>query len=147
MDNLNDLLDEHISREKRRFVAFGIGTSYFNNSLAVRDAAQDWTIVSIYIDGVIGKSRAIEVLRQLEDDIDRWLSPSQKPERLAFYLEDNSNRAYSAKSYRIRGRLSPGDLSRMGVVSTAEDGDKTPPATPRSEVEDTARKDVEEIEL
>ncbi|KAI0891594.1 hypothetical protein F4806DRAFT_301896 [Annulohypoxylon nitens] len=139
MDHLTDLLDEHVSRGDRNFVAFGISVGSFDG--------QDWTIVSIYIDGVVRKSRAIEVLRQLEDDIDRGLSPNQKPARLAFYLDDNSTRAYLAKSYRIRGRLSPRDLSQMGVVSTTEDGDTTRPATPRSDIEDLEGKKVEEIEL
>ncbi|KAI0883329.1 uncharacterized protein GGS22DRAFT_168433 [Annulohypoxylon maeteangense] len=117
------------------------------NNCMVHDGTQAWTMVSIYIDGVIRKNRVICLLRQLENDIDSWLSPNQKPERLAFYLEDNSSRAYSAKSYRIRGRLSPGDLSQMGVVSVGEDGDTARPATPRSEMEDMTRREVEEIRL
>ncbi|KAI1452000.1 hypothetical protein F4805DRAFT_449167 [Annulohypoxylon moriforme] len=146
MDNLSDLLEEQISRRNPDFVAFGIGTACFS-CRTIRDVTQDWTVVSIYINGSIDRNRAIYLLRQLESGIDRRLSIDQKPERLSFYLEDNSNRAYSAKSYRIQGRLSPRDLSRMGVVLIEEDGDKTRPATPRSDIEDTTRKDVEEIGL
>ncbi|KAI2463120.1 hypothetical protein F4781DRAFT_145460 [Annulohypoxylon bovei var. microspora] len=144
--NLNDLLEEHISRKDRSFVAFGIGTYNFNGRTACDDA-QQWTMVSIFIDGVIHKSQAIDVLRFLENDINRWLSPNQKPERLAFYLEDNSSSAYSAKSYRIRGKLCPRDVGQMGVVSIAEDGETTRPTTPRSDMEDATRKSVKEIEL
>ncbi|KAI1092353.1 hypothetical protein F5B19DRAFT_213360 [Rostrohypoxylon terebratum] len=139
MDHLSDLLDEHVSRENRNFVAFGISVGPWDG--------QDWTIVSIYIGGFVCKSRAIEVLGQLENDIDRGLSPNQKPARLAFYLEDKSSHAYLAKSYKIRGRLSPRDLGQMGVVSTTEDGDTTRPATPRSDVDDVERKRVEEVRL
>ncbi|KAI1102413.1 hypothetical protein F4804DRAFT_353746 [Jackrogersella minutella] len=157
MDNLSDLLEEHISRKGRMFVAFGIGILKLgdynarddkaNLGIQASGGAREWTMVSIFTDDVIDKDRAMEIFKHLEDDIEKRLSPDQKPERLAFYLEDNSNSAYVAKSYRILGRLCTGDIGQMGVVSVEQDGEKTRPATPQSEMEEAMRKKVYEVEL
>lgn len=157
MDNLNDLLEEHISRKDRRFVAFGIGTCRFKGhterdnfpdpvALAI-NSLQEWTTVSLFINKSIDESTATRTLKSLETDIDKWLTRHQKPERLAFYLEDSSGKIYLSKSRRIRGILGPADLGKMGVVPIATDGETTRPGTPRPGIEDATRKTAEEILL
>ncbi|KAI1404513.1 hypothetical protein F4819DRAFT_108108 [Hypoxylon fuscum] len=156
MDNLNDVLEWHISRKHRIFVAYGINAGNYGDSTAyngkagsayqLNSIAQAWTTVSIYTNKVIDMTRAVETLRLLEDDISKWLSPDQKPERLAFYVEDDSKTAYWAESSVVRGKLSARDAAgQMGVVSSTDE-EKTRPNTPRPELEEVM-KDIIKIEL
>ncbi|KAI1377476.1 hypothetical protein F4677DRAFT_60065 [Hypoxylon crocopeplum] len=149
MEDLNDLLEEHISSKNRKFAAFGI-SSYDEGGATFEtgDNAQTWTTVSIFADDIMDKNKAIETLKLLESDIDRLLSSDQKPKRVAFYLEDNSKTAYWAKSQRVRGNLGARDAIRqMGIVPSADDGEETRPATPQPEVEEATKRDVISIDL
>ncbi|KAI1802255.1 hypothetical protein F4811DRAFT_530109 [Daldinia bambusicola] len=142
MYDLNHLLEEHISRRDRAFYAYGIGAGNYGSN-----ASGAWTVVSLYIYGTVNRRRAIEVLRNLEHDINSRLRLDQRPERLEFYLEDDSpGNAYRARSRRIAGTLHASDAVRqMGIVEPA-DGERTRPGTPRPDIEE-ATKQVFNVEL
>ncbi|OTA99202.1 hypothetical protein M426DRAFT_90564 [Hypoxylon sp. CI-4A] len=158
MDNLNDILEEHISKRDRIIVAFGIHASNLekSNTNAAEKFAGDkvssdievWTVVSVYANGILGKSQAIETLKALEKDIDRRLPRDSKPERLVFCLEDDSDSVFRAKSHKVKGNLRANDdgLAQMGVVSIVGDGEKTRPATPEPRTNEVT-KTVHELEL
>ncbi|KAI1473467.1 hypothetical protein K445DRAFT_374760 [Daldinia sp. EC12] len=142
MNNLNDLLEEHLSRRNRVFYAFGIGVGNCESS-----TSGAWTVVSLYIHGIVDRNGAIEALGSLEHDINSKLRLEQRPERLEFYLEDDSpSNAYRARSRRIAGTLSANDAVRqMGTVEPT-DGERTRPGTPRPDTEEVTRQ-VINIEL
>ncbi|XXH00372.1 hypothetical protein Hte_006716 [Hypoxylon texense] len=140
MDDLNDFLEWHVSKKNRMFVGYGINESDYEG--------QAWTTVAILVGGVTTKKGVVRMLQSLEDDMNQRLSRDQRPQRLAFRVEDNSNDSYWAKSRRVRGTLSARDAARqMEVVpsSASEDGEKTRPATPQPGIEEATR--VIEVEL
>ncbi|KAI4859129.1 hypothetical protein F4820DRAFT_440726 [Hypoxylon rubiginosum] len=142
MDNLSDLLEWHISKKNRMLVGYGINNCDYEG--------QAWTTVAISVDSVINENGVVRMLQRFENDINQRLSRDQKPQRLAFCVEDNSNNSYWAKSRRVEGTLSAIDAARqMEVVSGSapEDGEKTRPATPRPEMEEATRRNVIEVEL
>ncbi|KAI0852157.1 hypothetical protein F5Y00DRAFT_227413 [Daldinia vernicosa] len=97
--------------------------------------------------GIVDKPGAVQALRNLEYDINSKLRLDQRPERLEFYLEDDSpSNAYRAKSHRVEGTLCARDAVRqMGVVEPT-DGERTRPGTPRQDIVE-ATKHVVEVEL
>lgn len=142
MDTLNDLLEEHICRRNRVFYAFGISVGEYENS-----TSRAWTVVSLYIHGTVDKVGAAQALRNLEYDINSKLRLDQRPERLEFYLEDDSpSNTYRARSRRVEGTLCARDAARqMGVVEPT-DGERTHPGTPRQDIVEATRH-VVEVEL
>ncbi|KAI0119127.1 hypothetical protein F4814DRAFT_446939 [Daldinia grandis] len=142
MDNLNDLLEEHIGRKNRVFYAFGISVGSYEKS-----TSRAWTVVSLYIQGTVNKAGAVQALRNLEYDINSKLRLDQRPEMLEFYLEDDSpSNAYRARSRRVEGTLCAGNAARqMGVVE-ATDSERTRPGTPRQDIVEATRH-VVKVEL
>ncbi|KAI1464633.1 uncharacterized protein F4812DRAFT_442814 [Daldinia caldariorum] len=144
MYDLNHLLEEHISREDRTFYAYGIGIGAGNYGSSASEA---WTVVSLYTHGTVNRHRAVEVLRNLERDINSRLRLDQRPERLEFYLEDDSpSNAYRARSHRIAGTLHASDAVRQMGIGEPADGERTRPGTPRPDIEEVT-KQVFNVEL
>ncbi|KAI0167174.1 hypothetical protein GGR52DRAFT_92022 [Hypoxylon sp. FL1284] len=142
MNRLNDILEWHVSRKSRMFSGYGINCCDYDG--------QDWTTVMVSVDGEVSKSRVVQILRCLEKDLNELLPGDEKPNRLAFWVEDDSKNLYWAKSRRVRGSLSARHAAKqMEVVpgGTLEDGEKTRPATPQPEMEEATRRDIVHVEL
>ncbi|KAI0379843.1 hypothetical protein F5Y04DRAFT_289710 [Hypomontagnella monticulosa] len=96
MLRLLDILAEYISWKKPVFYSFGLFEGH--------GLLPTWTVVSLFIHGILNERMAVEKLKELENDIDTRLAPEEKPEKLAFLLEDDSGKVYMAKSWRVQGR-------------------------------------------
>ncbi|KAI1391266.1 uncharacterized protein F4822DRAFT_396172 [Hypoxylon trugodes] len=88
MDNLNDLLEEHISQKDRLFVAFGIGSynrgddnndkEWGNEQNEVSGEARTWCNISVFVDDVIDENKARETIQHLENDINKHLTQEHR---------------------------------------------------------------------
>ncbi|KAI1153594.1 hypothetical protein F4825DRAFT_244302 [Nemania diffusa] len=123
---------------KSLFVGFGVWLCDSNYQLAELDATGSdhvlWAHVVLAVKGVVDRRTAEDVLSKVDKEIDETLLLEQKPPRISYTLDDDSNTQYRAKSHRVRGTLPvAGDVGPYSQTFEHGEGvdDPTPPASPR----------------
>ncbi|TGJ83914.1 hypothetical protein E0Z10_g4860 [Xylaria hypoxylon] len=135
---LEKFLDDLTSKPeaKRSFVGFGVwpcDDNYRHSEVDVTGNNDSLcTHVVISVKGVLDRRTAEDALRKIDREMDVKLSAEQKPPRVSYCLDDDSNTQYRAKSCRIRGTL-PTSSETPEDPAHEEGGsvEATPPASPR----------------
>ncbi|KAI0525718.1 hypothetical protein F5B22DRAFT_658503 [Xylaria bambusicola] len=132
---LENYLDELISKNEAHFQIVGYGISPCNDGYrytkagAASDDASLWTHIVISVKGIVSKHLAEDILESIDKEISSKLSPEQKPPRVSYTLDDDSNTLYRARSPRIKGTLP--DARGSPKIPAHEETDLTPLGSPR----------------
>lgn len=136
---LEKFLDGLIARPDTPFIGSGIWPLDGNYRYMEVDPTGDndslWTHVTVSVRNIVGKSTAEELLRMVDEAMDKELSLETKPPRVSYSLEDDSNTLYQAKSLKIQGtRPVPGrELPSEFVYQMDDSYIPTPPGSPKGD--------------
>ncbi|KAI2643484.1 hypothetical protein GGS21DRAFT_18455 [Xylaria nigripes] len=134
---LDGYFDSYISapRDGRLFDYYGISACTDNFSSEEEELMINWnwlwTCVDIGVDRKVDEREAKRILREVDEGLAMELWLQHKPKRIAYRFHNESNTVYLAKSYRVRGELSP-PRPRRRYYGGENDTDWQPtrPATP-----------------